>query len=115
MLPPSTARAWKRRWCREGSRSKLGIPRWFAVARELSAWERPEIADKARPFARQRLARDLRRLDRNQGRNGLAMTGDGHDLSFDGFIDQAGKSSLGISEVDGQHVAPPYVAICDYK
>jgi hypothetical protein len=42
------------------------------------------------------------------------MTGDGHDLSFDGFINEAGKSSLGVSEVDGQHVESPYVAICDY-
>src|SRR5690606_30771692 len=108
MLPTSTVPAWRRHWCREGSRSKLDIPRWFAVARELSAGERPEIADKARPFAIKRLARDLSRLDRNQGRNGLAMTGDGHDLSLDGFIDQAGKSSLGVSKIDGQHVAPPY-------
>jgi hypothetical protein len=37
------------------------------------------------------------------------MTGDGHDLSFDGFINEAGKSGLGVSEVDGQHVAPSHM------
>src|SRR5690625_163315 len=113
MLPASTVSAWKRRWCREGNRSKFNIPRWFAVARKLSARKRSEIADKARPVAIKRLARDLSRLDRNQGRNGLAMTGDGHDLSLDGLINEAGKSSLGVSEIDGQHVAPPYVVTCD--
>src|SRR5579871_6592709 len=106
MLPPSTAPALRRRWCREESLSKLDIPRSAAIALKLSAWERPEIADKARPFAFERLAGDLRRLDRNQSRDGFAMTGDGHDLSFDSLINKAGKSRLGVSEVDGQHVVP---------
>jgi hypothetical protein len=50
-----------------------------------------------------RFARNLRRFEGDQRRDGLAVTGDGDERALDRLVDEAGEAGLGVFQADDRH------------
>jgi hypothetical protein len=94
-------KASKQRWYRAGNRSQVNVTRGRLISLKRISRKRSEVGDEACAPPLHRFARNIGRFDRNQHSNGLALAGDGYKFTLGRFIDQAGKASLGIPEIDG--------------